>query len=149
MTRKGRRLNALFALDGERAPRKRDALRELRRRVFCSQCGAVRVCPPGSPNAVCPHGHGKLVPRFTKAELHQAFVASLPRARRVGRNLFKIYRRAGLFGYRDGSGRRPARPGMPLEADEVIARHVIGKRLLIRVFARKFHPAASGGDDAP
>ena len=117
----------------------------LDKQVFCSQCGAMRICHPGSQYAVCPNGHGKLVPRFTKQRAHQAFVASLPRARRVGRNLFKIQGQEGLFGYRNGSGRRPARPGMPLGPDEMIARHIIGKRLLIRVFARTFRPATSGG----
>ena len=117
------------------------------KRVFCPQCGAMRICHRRSQYAVCPNGHGRLVPRFTKAEARQALIAAVPRARRVGRNLFKIRGHAGLFGYRNGSGRRPARPGMPLEPDEVIARHVIGRRLLIRVFARKFQPAASGGDD--
>jgi len=117
------------------------------RQVFCPECGAVRICNPGSPYAVCPNGHGKLVPRFTKKRARLAFIASLPRARRAGRNLFRIGGHPGLFGYRNGSGRRPARPGMSLEPNEVIARHVIGKRQLIRVFARKFRPVASGGDD--
>jgi hypothetical protein len=116
------------------------------KRVFCPQCGTMRICHRGSRYAVCPNGHGRLVRRFTKAQARQALIASLPRARRVGRNLFKIHGHPGLFGYRDGSGRRPARPGMPLGPDEVIARHVIGRRLLIRVFARNFRPAASGGD---
>ncbi len=119
------------------------------KQVFCPECGSLRISHPGSQYAVCPHGHGKLVPRFSKTRARAAFVASLPRACRVGRNLFKIHRRAGLFGYRDGSGRRPARPGTPVGPDEVVARHVIGKRLLIRVFARKFQPAVSGGDGAP
>ena len=117
------------------------------KQVFCPECGALRICHPGSQYAVCPDGHGKLVPRFTKERAHQAFVASLPRARRVGRNLFRISGRAGLFGYRDGSGRRPATPETRLEPDEAIARHVIGNRQLIRVFARKFRPVAGGGND--
>ncbi len=139
MTRKGRRLNSLFALDGQTAPRKRDALRELCRRVFCPQCGAVRVCPPGSPNAICPNGHGKLVPRFNKADLRKALVAAVPKARRVGCNRFSIDGRKGLFQYRNGSGRRPAHPDTPVGPDEVLARHVTAKRQLVRVFARA-HP---------
>ena len=111
-------------------------MKRLDKRVFCPQCGAMRICHPRSQYAVCPNGHGRLVPRFTKAEARQVFAASLPRARRIGRNKFAIDGRKGLFGYRGGSGRRPAKPGMPVRRDEVIARHVTAKRQLVRVFAR-------------
>jgi hypothetical protein len=127
---------------------KRKAMKRLQKQVFCSQCGTIRICRPDSPYAVCPNGHGRLVPRFTKREAKQAFVASVPRARRVGRNRFTISGHAGLFGYRDGSGRRPARPGMNIGADEVIACHAAKKRRMIRVFARKALRQKSGGDDA-
>ena len=122
-------------------------MKRLDKRIFCPQCGAMRICHPGSPYAVCPNGHGRLVPRFNKSEARQAFVASLPLARRVGRNKFTIQGRKGLFGYRGGSGRRPATPGTPVARDEVIARHVTATRQLIRVFARKRRPVASGGND--
>jgi hypothetical protein len=110
---------------------------DLGRRVFCPECGAVRVRNAGSPHAVCPNGHGRLVPRFSEAQMRKALVAALPRARRLGRNRFSIDGREGLFGYRNGSGRRPASPGMSVQADEVVARHVTRSRQLIRVFARK------------
>jgi hypothetical protein len=109
----------------------------LHQRVFCPVCGAVRVCQRRSAFAVCPNGHGRLVRRFTQAEARRAFTASLPLARRVGRGTFRIGGHEGLFRYRGGSGRRPARAGQPLAADELIARHVTRSRQLIRVFARK------------
>ncbi|NLE39431.1 MAG: hypothetical protein GX621_15525, partial [Pirellulaceae bacterium] len=87
--------------------------------------------------AVCPNGHGKLVPRFTAAERHKAFMAKLPRARRVGRNAFVIGGRRGLFYYRNGSGRRRAPPDAKVQAGEVLARHVTSSRTLVRVFTRK------------
>jgi len=105
--------------------------------VFCPECGAMRVRRRRSPYAVCPNGHGKLVPRFTKADVRQAIVTTIPRARRVGRNRFQIKGHKGLFCYRGGSGRRRAEPGMPLRPDELIARHRTRKRQLIRVFTRK------------
>ena len=119
---------------------------DLCRRVFCPECGAVRICNVGSPYAVCPNGHGRLVRRFTKAELRKALAAKLPRARRLGRNRFTIHGHEGLFGYRNGSGRKPASPGMSVEADEVIARHVTRSRQLIRVFARKVRSGKKGLD---
>jgi len=110
---------------------------DLCRRVFCPECGAVRICHRGSRYAVCPNGHGKLVPRFSKAEMRKALAAALPQARRLGRNRFAIDGCQGLFAYRNGSGRRRAEPGMAIEPDEVIARHVTRSRQIIRVFARK------------
>jgi hypothetical protein len=77
------------------------------------------------------------MPRFTQAELRHAFAAALPRARRVGRNRFKITGHKGLFRYRNRSGRRPAAPDTRVQADEVIARRVGRKRQWIRVFARR------------
>ena len=112
-------------------------MNDLCRRVFCPECGAVRICNDGSPFAVCPNGHGKLVRRFTKAELRTVLNAKLPQARRLGRNRFTIDGHEGLFGYRNGSGRRPALPDTSVEEDEVVARHVTRTRQLIRVFARQ------------
>lgn len=112
-------------------------LRRLSEQFVCPECGAVRICHPKSLYAVCPNGHGRLMPRFTQADLQQTFAATLPRARRVGRNRFKIAGHKGVFGYRNGSGRRRAVPDTVIQADEVIARHVVRKRQLIRVFARR------------
>ena len=123
-------------------------MKRLSAQVFCPECGAMRVCQPGSRYAVCPSGHGRLVPRFTKAQAQDSFVASLPRARRVARNLFRIQGHPGLFCYLNGSGRRRATPGTGVEADEVVARRVTRSRQLIRVFTRKFKPAAREGDVA-
>lgn len=106
-------------------------------RVFCPQCGAVRIHAHRSRHAVCPNGHGRLMPRFTKAELRKAIVAKLPRAWRLGRNSFVINGYEGRFTYRDGSGRRPTAPDAQVQADEVLARHVTRARTLIRVFVRK------------
>ena len=121
-------------------------MKRLQKQVFCSQCGAVRICQRGSRYAVCPNGHGKLVPRFTKRESLQAFAASVPLARRVGRNRFTITGCEGFFEYRGGGGRRPARPGMELASDERIACHAARKRNLIRVFVRKALPKKRGND---
>lgn len=112
-------------------------MNKLVKRVFCPKCGAVRICLARSRYAVCPNAHGKLVPWFTEAERRKAIAAKLPRARRVDRNTFTITGRRGQFGYRDGSGRRPAAPDAKVQAGEVIARHVTASRTLIRVFARK------------
>ena len=120
---------------------------DLCRRVFCPECGAVRICHRGSRYAVCPNGHGKLVPRFSKAEMRRALDLALPLARRLGRNRFAIDGRQGLFGYRNGSGRRRAEPGMAIEPDEVIARHVTRSRQMIRVFARKVRSGKKRGLD--
>jgi len=107
----------------------------LMRRVFCPQCGAIRVRNARSPYAVCPNQHGRLVPRFTKAEEREAITEALPQARRTGRRQFTIDGHEGLFGYRNGSGRKRARPGDPVDQGEVIARHETGTRRLIRVFS--------------
>ena len=104
-------------------------------RVFCPQCGAVRIHPHRSRYAICPNGHGRLVPRFTRAERCKAIVAKLPRARRVRRKAFIIDGYEERFEYRDG--RRPAAPDAIVQADEVLARHVTRVRTLIRVFVRK------------
>jgi hypothetical protein len=88
------------------------------------------------------------VPRFSKSEAKQAFVAMLPRARRVGRNRFSIQGHEGLFCYRQRSGLRPIQPGASVAPDEVVACRVAKKRRLIRVFARKPVPTKSGGDGA-
>jgi hypothetical protein len=112
-------------------------MNKLVKRVFCPECGAVRIRQGRSRYAVCPHGHGRLVPRFTNAERRRAIAAKLPQARRVGCKTFVIDGHEGRFGYRDGSGRRPAAPDATVGADEIVARHVTATRTLIRVFARR------------
>ena len=108
---------------------------KLLRRVFCPQCGAMRVRHGRSPYAVCPYGHGKLVRRFTKVEEREAVEAKLPRARRAGGRKFTIDGHEGLFGYRNGNGRRRAQPGNPVDPGEVIARHETDTRRLVRLFS--------------
>ena len=110
---------------------------DLARRVFCPECGAVRIANGGSPYAVCPNGHGKLVRRFKKGEIKQALKEALPVAHRVRRNTYTICGQSGLFCYRDGAGRKPVVLGAPLHPNEVVARHVGQTRQLIRVFTRK------------
>ncbi len=112
-------------------------MNKLVKRVFCPQCGAIRICQSRSAYAVCPNGHGRLVPRFTAAERRKATAARLPRARRVGSKTFVISRHHGQFVYRNGNGRRPAAPSRQLQANEVLARHVTRTRTLVRVFTRK------------
>lgn len=106
---------------------------ELIERVFCQQCGAVRMRNGRSPHAVCPNGHGKLVHQFTKRELREACDAVLPEARLVGRKTFTI---AGhpwkTFCYRDGVKR--AMPGDTVGPDDVIARYETKAGSLYRVF---------------
>lgn len=113
---------------------------DLARRVFCPECGAVRIANGGSPYAVCPNGHGKLVGRFRKGDIKVALKEALPVARKVGRNTYTICGQPGQFCYQDGAGRKPVVLGVPLEPDEVIARHVGQTRQLIRVFTRKTAP---------
>ena len=112
-------------------------MKSLIRRVFCAECGAVRIRQACSPYAVCPNGHGRLVPRFTKAECQQAIAAVLSQARRVERNTFAIDGHDGLFCYRGGSGRRRVEPDAKVQTDELVARHVLRTPALVRVFARK------------
>ena len=116
-------------------------------RFVCPECGEVRITHRGAQFAACPNGHGRLVPRFTQQEARAALLAAVPRARRVGKNLFRIRGRAGLFVYRDGNGRRAARPGTRTQPNEIIARHVTPKRQLIRVFTRKYRSDEGGNDD--
>ena len=104
-------------------------------RVFCSQCGATRIRNGRSPFALCPKGHGKLVRRFTKTQERQAVEAVLPEARREGRNVFTIAGHQGEFCYRNGKGRKRARPGDSVEPGEMIARHETKTRRLVRVFS--------------
>ena len=104
-------------------------------RVFCPQCSAIRIHPHRSRYAVCPNGHGRLVPRFTKTEQRKAIVAKLPRAWRVGRNAFVIDGYEERFVYQDG--RRPAAPDAIVNTNEVLARYVTRARTLIRVFVRQ------------
>jgi hypothetical protein len=112
-------------------------MNSLIRRVFCAECGAIRIRQPRSPYAICPNGHGRLVQRFTVAEYRQAIAAGLPRARRIGRSTFAIDGHNGPFCYRDGSGRRRVEPDAKVQANEIVARHVVRTRVLIRVFTRK------------
>jgi hypothetical protein len=109
----------------------------LMQRVFCPQCGAIRIHAHRSRYVVCPNGHGRLMPRFTDAQFRKAIAAKLPRAWRLRRNLFVIDGHEGRFTYRAGNGRRVAVPNEKIEADEVVARYVTPARTLIRVFARK------------
>jgi hypothetical protein len=109
----------------------------LAKRVFCNECGAVRICQGWSPHAVCPNGHGRLVPRFNRQELRKAIVATIPLAQRVRRHAYQITGHEGLFDYRAGSGRQPAGPDTPVEANEVVACYLTPKRAFVRVFARK------------
>ena len=106
-------------------------------RVFCPECGAIRIHIHGSRYVVCPNGHGRLVPRFTEAELSKAIAARLPRAWRLQRSLFVIDGYEGRFAYRAGSGRRAAAPNEKIRPDEVVARFVTRSRTMIRVFTRK------------
>ncbi len=104
-------------------------------RVFCPECGAMRIRNHRSRFAVCPNGHGRLVPRFTEAERRRATAKKLPRAWRVGRHVFVIDGHKGRFAYRDG--RQPAAPDAIVGSNEVLARYVTRARTLIRVFVRK------------
>jgi len=108
--------------------------RNLIHRVFCPECGAVRICHRRSPFAVCPNGHGRLVRRFTKAELWQAIALRLPLATKAKR-VFTIEGRDGKFVYRNGNGLKPARPGDSIKPGEVIARRETRARRLVRVFS--------------
>jgi len=112
-------------------------MNDILKQVLCPECGAVRISHRGSRYAVCPDGHGRLVPKFTKAEAHEALATLLPVARRIGRNKFTIDGQEGLFTYRNGAGLRPVEPGTVVGHDEVLARHVTPTRRLIRVFSRK------------
>jgi hypothetical protein len=106
-------------------------------RVFCRECGAIRIRQGRSSYAVCPNGHGRLVPRFSTQERRQAITARLPCAYRIKRNEFVIDGHNGRFAYRNGNGRRATRPDEGVQVDEVLARHVLRKRTMIRIFARK------------
>jgi hypothetical protein len=107
------------------------------KRVFCNVCGAIRICQGRSRYAVCPNGHGRLVPRFTRTERRRAIIARLPKAHRAGRHVFRIDRHDGVFQYRDKCGRQPAEPDVELKTDEVVACYVSRDRAFVRVFARK------------
>jgi len=104
-------------------------------RVFCPQCGAIRVHAHRSRWAVCPNGHGKLVPRFTRAERRKAIALKLPRAWRVGHNAFLIDGCDGRYSYRNG--RQPVAPDAAVQSGEILARYVTPARTLVRVFVRK------------
>ncbi len=104
----------------------------LTHRVFCPECGAMRIRNHRSRFAVCPNGHGRLVPRFTEVERRKAIVRRLPRAWRVGRSEFFIDGYDGRFAYHNG--RQPATPDATVGSNEVLARYVTRARTLIRVF---------------
>lgn len=112
-------------------------MNRLVKRVFCPQCGAIRICHGRSAYAVCPNGHGKLVQRYSALELRKAIASRLPRAYRIRRNEFVIDGHEGRFAYRNGSGRRSTAPDEKVRTDEVLARHVTSARTLIRIFARR------------
>ena len=119
-------------------------MNKLVKHVFCPQCGAMRIRQGRSLYTVCPNGHGRLVPSFTQAERCKAIAAKFPQARPIGRRVFAIDGRQGRFGYRDGSGRRPAAPDAKVQPGEVIARHVTKARTMVRVFARKSQRKTQG-----
>jgi hypothetical protein len=107
----------------------------LTQRVFCPECGAMRIHNHRSRFAVCPNGHGRLVPRLTEADRRKAIVRRLPRAWRVGRHVFVIDGYDDRFAYQNG--RRPAMPDATVASNEVLARYVTRARTLIRVFVPK------------
>lgn len=113
-------------------------------RVFCPECGAIRIHVLGSRYVICLNGHGRLMPRFSNAEFRKAVAAKLPRAWRLRRNLFVIDGREGRFTYRAGNGRRAAAPNERVEADEVVARYVTRARTMIRAFTKKTPPTTRG-----
>jgi hypothetical protein len=110
-------------------------MRNLIQRVFCPECGAMRICNHRSRFAVCPNGHGRLVPRFTETERCKAIAKRLPRAWRVGRKAFVIDGYDNRFVYQNGP--QPATPDATVGSNEVLARYVTRARTLIRVFVRK------------
>jgi hypothetical protein len=95
----------------------------------------MRIHNHRSRYAVCPNGHGRLVPRFTEVERRKSIVKRLPRAWRVGRRVFVIDGYEGRFAYRNG--RQPVTPDATVASNEVLARYVTRARTLIRVFLRK------------
>jgi hypothetical protein len=109
----------------------------LTKRVFCGECGSVRIRQGRSRHAVCPEGHGRLVAAFTLRERRKAIVTALPQARRIHRHAFEITGREGLFDYPAGSGRRPVEPNASVQADELVACYYTGTRTLVRVFCQK------------
>lgn len=104
-------------------------------RVFCPECGVMRIRNHRSRFAVCPNGHGRLVSRFTEIERRKAIMKRLPRAWRVGRKTFVMDGYEGRFAYQNG--RQPVRPDATVGSNEVLARYVTPARTLIRVFVRK------------
>lgn len=112
-------------------------MNQLVRRVFCDECGAIRIRQGRSAYAVCPNGHGRLMPRFSAQERRQAIAARLPRAYRIKRNEFVIDGHDGRFVYQNGNGRRATTADERIQGDEVLARHVLRTRTLVRIFARK------------
>jgi hypothetical protein len=105
-------------------------------RVFCPECGVIRIHAHRSRYALCPNGHGKLVPGFTAAERRKAIAKRFPRAWCVGHNVFVIESHSGRFAYRGGNGRRAVALNVAVQDDEVLARHVTRARTMIRIFTR-------------
>lgn len=112
-------------------------MNKLVKRVFCPECGAIRIRQSRSTYAVCPNGHGKLVQRYSALELRKAIAAALPRAYRIRQSEFVIDGHEGRFTYRNGNGRRSTAADEKVQTDEVLARHVTAARTLIRIFARR------------
>lgn len=106
-------------------PRKGDLATRLR----CDECGAERI-RTGRMYCVCPNGHGRLHPAFTKAaarrhhrEKFVEFVVLLPVATRElrrfrGRYVYVIDGHEGEFSLQAGV----AKPGRTLEAGDVNAK---------------------------
>jgi hypothetical protein len=116
-------------------PRKKQ-LCELARRVFCPECGQVRLRNAGSRYAVCPNGHGKLVRRFDNKELRMATIASLPRAFPNPDGTYTVSRRTDRYCFEHGDGCRPVMPGAATRADQIVAWIYNAGRLRVRVFTK-------------
>jgi hypothetical protein len=113
------------------------SLQDLKRRVLCPECGAIRIHHTGSQYAACPNGHGKLVRKYTPAELRAVLIDSLPRAHYINRRTFRIEGHDGFFSYRNGSGRRRAEPDTVPEPGGVVALRETRGRRLVRVYYPK------------
>lgn len=111
----------------------------LAQRIWCPECGSVRMRSRTFRYTVCPNGHGKLVPAFTKADYKMTVVSGLPEATRVWApaKSFTIVGREGLWFWEAGDGNRLAGPGAHVRNDQVVARyHTPGGLTLVRVFTQ-------------
>jgi len=127
------------------SPCYRHVAKELTERVFCSECGSVRMRHAGSRYAVCPRGCGRLVARFTRPQIRMAVLSRLPRAFADGHGHYTISRRKGTFVFRDGDGRRPAAADAVVGPDQVVAWLYNEGRLRIRIFTRLVMPKRKRG----